>query len=39
LAIWLSNLKKESGISAYKLTDYQKEEIWNNFGGSPGEII
>lgn len=35
---WLNNLKKESNITDYVLTDEQIEYIWNHFGGSIWEI-
>ncbi|KPA08863.1 ATP-binding protein [Candidatus Magnetomorum sp. HK-1] len=35
---WLSNLKKESAITAYTLSENQIEMIWKYFGGSMWEI-
>ena len=35
---WLNNLKKESNIEEYILSDKQKQAIWDNFGGSVWEI-
>ena len=35
---WLSNLKKESSITAYTLSEKQIEMIWKFFGGSMWEI-
>jgi len=35
---WLTHLEKESGITAFKLTDEQIEIIWKYLGGSMFEI-
>ena len=35
---WLSHLKEESAITAYKLSDAQINTIWKYFGGSMWEI-
>jgi len=35
---WLNDLAKNSKIKKFVLTDFQKEEIWNIFGGSCWEI-
>ncbi len=35
---WLNNLEKESGITAFTLTQEQIELIWHYFGGSVWEI-
>jgi len=35
---WLNNLEKESGITAFTLTQEQIELIWHYFGGSIWEI-
>ncbi len=35
---WLNNLEKESGITAFTLTQEQIEIIWHYFGGSIWEI-
>ena len=35
---WLSNLKEESSITSYTLTNNQKNIIWKYFGGSVWEI-
>ncbi len=38
IVYWLNNLKKESRIEDYILTDYQIQYIWDHFGGSIWEI-
>ncbi len=35
---WLNNLEKESGITAFNLTQEQIELVWHYFGGSVWEI-
>ncbi len=35
---WLNNLEKESGITAFTLTQEQIELVWHYFGGSVWEI-
>ncbi len=35
---WLGDLKKQSNITIFTLTDSQKKQIWNTFGGSCWEI-
>ncbi|MGL4943357.1 MAG: ATP-binding protein [Thermoguttaceae bacterium] len=35
---WLNNLEKESGMKNFALSEVQKDEMWNVFGGSCWEV-
>ena len=35
---WLGDLKKQSSITSFTLTDSQKQQTWNTFGGSCWEL-